>query len=33
MLWFDEHKASEPDFRLETDGSSLALAKNWLAKY
>jgi mannan endo-1,4-beta-mannosidase len=32
MLWFNMHKAGEPDFRLEADSASIVLMKNWLAR-
>jgi hypothetical protein len=30
MLWFNAHKPSKPDYRLEADSASLTLIKNWL---
>jgi mannan endo-1,4-beta-mannosidase len=31
MLWFNAHKTGEPDFRIESDSASLAMARAWLA--
>ena len=32
LLWFNAHKAGEPDFRLQSDSASLNAMRKWLAK-
>ncbi|MBN2188534.1 MAG: hypothetical protein JW699_03690 [Chitinispirillaceae bacterium] len=32
MLWFNAHKPSSPDYRLESDSASLSLMQRWLSR-